>query len=93
MNKKRKTTINTPFGEKENIEVEETAKQETRYGPVLCCATIARLNDTGEKVCYYYGDTDIGKPVFMNGISATAKCRRDQERNQKFQKNRSAEKV
>ena len=93
MNKKRKTSINTPFGERENIEVEETAKQETRYGPVLCCATIPRLSDTGEKVCYYYGDTDIGKPVFMNGISATAKCRRDQERNQKFQKNRSAEKV
>ena len=38
----------------------------------MCCATTARVNDIGEKVCCTYGDTEIGMPVFMDDISADA---------------------
>ena len=40
MSERSVVTINTPFG-----------ALETTYGPVMCCATTARVNDIGEKVC------------------------------------------
>ena len=70
MNKRSIVTINTPFGETENTEIEETVKQGTTYGPVMCCAATARMNDIGQKVCCKYGDTEIGMPVFIDNISA-----------------------
>ena len=70
MNKRSKVTINTPFGETGNIEIEEIVKQGTTYGPVMCCATTARVDDIGEKVCCKYGQTGIRMPVFMDDISA-----------------------
>ena len=39
MNQRSKVTINTPFEETKNIEIEEKVKQGRRYGPVMCCAT------------------------------------------------------
>ena len=36
----------------------------------MCCAATARVNDIGEKVCFKYGDTETGMPVFMDDISA-----------------------
>ena len=36
----------------------------------MCCATTARVNDIGEKVCCKYGDTEIGMPISMDDISA-----------------------
>ena len=70
MNKRSIVTINTPFGETGNIEIEEIVKQGTTYGPVMCCATTARVNDIGEKVFCKYGDTEIGMPVFMDDTLA-----------------------
>ena len=35
----------------------------------MCCATTARVNDIGKKVCCKHGDTEIGMPIFMDGIS------------------------
>ena len=70
MNKRSIVTINTPFGETGNTEVEEIAKQGTIYEPLMCCATIARVNDIEEKVCRKYGDTEIRMPVFIDDISA-----------------------
>ena len=70
MNKRSIVPINAPFGERGNIEIEETVKQGTTYGPVMCCATTAGVNDIGEKVCCKYGDKEIGMPVFMDDISA-----------------------
>ena len=69
-NKRSKVTINTPFGGTENIEIEEIVKQGTTYGPVMCCATTARVDDIGEKVCCKYGQTGIRMPMFMDDISA-----------------------
>ena len=68
--KRSKVTINTPFGETGNIEIEKIAKQRIKYGPVMSCATTARLNDIGEKICGKYGDTEIKIPVFINHTSA-----------------------
>ena len=50
MNKRSIVTINTPFGETGNIEIEQIVKQGTTYGPVMYCATTARVNDIGEIV-------------------------------------------
>ena len=36
----------------------------------MCCATTARVDDIGEKVCCKYGQTGIRMPVFMDDISA-----------------------
>ena len=47
MNKRSIVTINTPFGETGNIEIEQIVKQGTTYGPVMYCATTARVNDIG----------------------------------------------
>ena len=54
MNKRSLVTIDTPSGETGNIEIKEIVKQGTTYGPVICCATMVRVNDIGEKVCYKY---------------------------------------
>ena len=70
MNKRSIVTINTPFGETGNIEIEEIVKQGTTYGPVMCCAVTASVNNIGEKVCCKYGDTGIGMQVFLDDISA-----------------------
>ena len=69
-NTRSKVTINTPLGETGNIEIEEIVKQGTKYGPAMCCATTARVDDIGEKVCCKYGHTEMRMPVFMDNISA-----------------------
>ena len=57
----------------------------------MCCATTARVNDIGEKVCCRYGDTEIEMPVFMEGISAVGNA--EKEMNQKVQEKGNTEKV
>ena len=66
-------SIRKPFKQKNatgNTEIEEIVKQGTTYGPVICCATTARVNDIGEKICCKYGGTEIGMPVFIDDMSA-----------------------
>lgn len=71
MNRRVEVTTNTPFGEKENIEIEEIVQQEPTYGPVMGCSLTARVNDIGEKIYFSkYGEKDIGMLVVMDGISA-----------------------
>ena len=70
MDKRSKVTINTPFEEIENIEIQEIVKQGTTYGSVMCCATTVSVNNIGEKVCCKFGNTEIGMPVFIDDISA-----------------------
>ena len=68
MSKKSKITINTSFGEIENIEIKEIIKQRTTYRQIICCATTDRMNDVGEKIFCKYGES--GTPKFMGKISA-----------------------
>ena len=69
MNKRSIVTINTPFEETGNIEIEQIVKQGTTYGPVMYCATTARVNDIGENCCKYE-DKETGMPKFIDEISA-----------------------
>ena len=57
--------MNTLFGETGNNEIEEIVRQGTTYGPLMSCATTARVNDIAEKVCCKYGDTEIGMKLWM----------------------------
>ena len=40
----------------------------------MCCATTARVDDIGEKICCKYGSTEIRMPVFMDDISAVGEA-------------------
>ena len=60
MNRRTEVTINTPFGETENIEKEEEiVKQGKTYGPIMCCTSAIRVNDIGEKISCKQGDKDM----------------------------------
>ena len=47
-------------------EVEEVVKQGTIFGPILCIASISRVNTIQEAVKYQYGKVETGMPVFMD---------------------------
>ena len=38
----------------------------------MCCVTIAKVNDVGEKVDYKYGEVEIGMSIYMDDISVAA---------------------
>ena len=69
LNETAQFKINTPYGDTENIETKEVVKQGTTYGTIMCCASIARVNEIGEKVICKYGNIEIGMPVFMDDIA------------------------
>ena len=62
--------INTPYGDTENIEIKEMEKQGKTFGPIMCRASAAKVNEIGKKVIFKYGRIEIGKPVFMDDIAA-----------------------
>ena len=70
MNETAKVKINTPYGDTENIEIKEVVKQGTTYGPIMCCASTAEVNEIDEKVICKYGNIEIGMPFFMDDIPA-----------------------
>ena len=45
-------------------------KQGTTYGPIMCCASTARVNKIGEKVICKYSNIEIVMPAFMDDIAA-----------------------
>ena len=53
-----------------NITVEEAVKQETIFGPIMCCVSSSRVNKIQEAVKCQYGKVEIGIPVFMDDIAA-----------------------
>ena len=61
---------NTLYGDTENIEIKEVVKQGTTYGPIMCCASTARVNEIVGKVICKYGNIEIGMAVFMDDIAA-----------------------
>ena len=65
LNETAQVKINTPYGDIEDIETKEVG---TTYGPIMCCASTARVNEIGEKVICKYGSIEIGMPVFMDDI-------------------------
>ena len=57
--------------QKIQLEIKEIVKQGTIYGPIMCCASTARVNEIGEKVICKYRNIEIGMPVFKDDIAAT----------------------
>ena len=70
LNETAQVKINTPYGDTENIEIKEVVKQGTTYGPIMCCASTARVNEIVGKVICKYGNIEIGMAVFMDDIAA-----------------------
>ena len=70
LNEKAQVKINTLYGETENIEINEVVKQGTTYGPIMCCASTAKVNEIGEKLICKYGNIEIGMPIFNDDKAA-----------------------
>ena len=70
LNETAQVKINTPYGDTENIEIKEVVKLWTTYEPIMCCASIGRVNEISEKVICKYGNIEIGMAVFMDDIAA-----------------------
>ena len=72
LNKNTTAKVKTPLGETSAFNIKEIVKQGTVYGPLLCCASSAKINELGEDLIVKYGnDVEIGMPVFMDDINAT----------------------
>ena len=52
MNKKAEIIVDTTVGQTESISIKEIVKQESIFGPIMCCATTSRVNNIGETVQY-----------------------------------------
>ena len=71
LNKSTLAKVRTPVGETSQFQIAEVVKQGTVLGPLLCCATSAKINSIGETLIVVYGDTvELGMPVFMDDINA-----------------------
>ena len=71
MNEEANIVVSTPIGNTNEISIKEVVRQGTVYGPVLCCASTARVNDIGESVVEKCGLTEVGMLVFMDDINTT----------------------
>ena len=45
MYKKTNIKIEAPFGEISSMEIKEVVKQESAYGPIMCCTATSQVND------------------------------------------------
>ena len=69
LNQNTQAKVRTPIGETKTFMITEVVKQGTVCGPLLCCASSAKVNDIGESLIVKYGDeVEIGMPVFMDDI-------------------------
>ena len=84
LNETVQVKINTPYGDTENIEIKEVVKQGTTYGPIMCCASTARVNEIGEKVICKYGNRYAH---LYGGHCSNRGCRHNKKNNEKPQKN------
>ena len=71
MNNGANIIIKTPLGNTEKIKTGEIVRQGTVFGPIFCCASIARINDIGEKVVEKCGTVEVGMPLFMDDVNTT----------------------
>ena len=69
MNKKAEIIVDTTVGQTESISIKEIVKQESIFGPIMCCATISRVSNIGEIKQYSYGKVDVGMSVYMDDIA------------------------
>ena len=72
LNEKARIKIDALFGETEQITVENTVKQGTIFGPILCCGSMAEMNNIGETKASrrLTKDDDIEALVYVDDIGA-----------------------
>ena len=69
MNETAQVKISTQYRDTENVEIKNVVKQRPTYGPIMCCASTAKVNKIGEKLICKYGNIELGMPVFMDDIA------------------------
>ena len=87
INKTSNIVVETPVGKTSSITAEEVVKQGTVFGPIMCCASISRVNTIQEAVKYQYGKVEIGTPVFMDDIAAVGAADNIRKAIENLQKN------
>ena len=73
ISKTTEIVVDIATGKTENIEITEVVKQGSIFGPTLCCATTAKVNDVGEKFDYKYGKIEIDLSIYMDDISVVGR--------------------
>ena len=71
LNETAQVKINTPYEDTKNIEIREVVKQGTTYWSIMCCESITKVNEIGEKVICKYDNIKMGMLAFMGDIAAT----------------------
>ena len=67
--KLQKIVVDTVSENTQSIEITEVVKQGSIFGPKMCCAATAKVNDVREKVHYKYREIKIGMLIYMDDIS------------------------
>ena len=80
MNKKAEIIVDITVGQTESIIIKEIVKQGSIFGPIMCCATTSRVNNTGETVQYSYGKNDFGMSVYLDDIVAAGEIAKIRKR-------------
>ena len=69
INKTTEIVVDTTNGNTKSIEITQIVKQGSVFGPTVCCAMTAKVNDVGERVKYKYGEKEIGMSIYVDDIS------------------------
>ena len=70
INNRAEIVVETEVGNTDTFEIKEVVKQGSIFGPTMCSATTAKVNEVGEEVKYQYGSIQIGMSIYMDDISA-----------------------
>ena len=69
INKTTEIVVDAAIGNTESIEITEVVKQGSKFGPTMCCAMTAKVNDVGERADYKYWQIEIGMSIYVDDIS------------------------
>ena len=69
INKTTEIVADTTNGNTKNIEITQIVKQGSVFGPTMCCAMTAKVNDVGERADYKYWQIEIGMSIYVDDIS------------------------
>ena len=69
INKTTEIVADTTNGNTKSIEITQIVKQGSVFGPTMCCAMTAKVNDVGERVEYKHGEIEIGMSIYVDDIS------------------------
>ena len=69
INKTTEIVVDTTNGNTKSIEITQIVKQGSVFGPTMCCAMTAKVNDVGERADYKYWQIEIGMSIYVDDIS------------------------